>query len=135
MNCPWDQGLSCIELEGGQGILDGYSVYGSDCKHSLVEAEVLKMKILIRMVFLYLLCSMVAQCVLCSLWRTHTGAEEKCERKEAAEGKLLGTVLESGMNEKPGREIVFLSVRRLYRVLGRNVEVKVISKRAKFLRK
>lgn len=55
--------------------------------NSFVEAEVLKMKILIRRVFMYLLCSMVAQCVLCSLWRTHTGAEEKCERKQAAEGK------------------------------------------------
>lgn len=59
------------------------------------------------MVFLYLLCRMVAQCVLHSLWRTHSGAEEKCERKEAAEGKhnaltvtlpthsaLLGTVVD-----------------------------------------
>lgn len=92
--------------------IDGYSVYGSDCKHSSVEAEVLKMKISIKMVFLYLLCSMVAQCVLCKLWRTHTRAEEKCERKEAAEGKphtltitspltlSAGDTLEwSGMNE------------------------------------
>lgn len=40
------------------------------------------------MVFLYLLCSMEAQSVLRSLCRTHSGAEEKCEREAAAEGKL-----------------------------------------------